>query len=128
MKKYINKGKTILNRINISKRLTSFLYKKDPVYIFHHMPKCGGTSLSYLLNQWFIVKRDYRKDWNSAHKNKYNLNKFRSINCLAGHWELPEVYLNKRYPEVFTNDKYKVFTFLRDPLEHSLSLYSLARA
>jgi len=123
MKKYYYKGKRAINRVNISKRLTTFKYKKDPVYIFHHMPKCGGTSLNYLLNQWFIVKRDYRKDWNSKHPKKYNLDKFRSIHCLVGHWELPKVYLNKRYPEVFLIDRYKVFTFLRDPLEHSLSLY-----
>lgn len=123
MKNYIDKGKTTLNRLNLLKRLTQFQYNKDPVYIFHHMPKCGGTSLGYLLNKWFIVKRDYRKDWNSTHNIKYDLNKFRSIHCLAGHWELPEVYLYKRYPEVFENGRFKVFTFLRDPLEHSLSLY-----
>jgi hypothetical protein len=111
------------NRANIFKRLTTFLYSKDPVYIFHHMPKCGGTSLSELLNKWFIVIRDYRKGWDGNHPIAIKTDKLRSIHCLAGHWELPGVYLKERYSEVFNNDRYKVFTFLRDPLEHSLSLY-----
>ena len=111
------------NRANIFKRLTVLLYSKDPVYVFHHMPKCGGTSLIQILNKWFIVVRDYRKDWSSTHSSSINIHKLRSIHCLSGHWELPGVYLRERYPEVFSNERYKVFTFLRDPLKHSLSLY-----
>ncbi len=87
------------------------------------MPKCGGTSLIELLNRWFIVIRDYRKDWDGKHPMAIKTNKLRSIHCLAGHWELPDVYLKKRYPELFNNNRFKLFTFLRDPLEHSLSLY-----
>ena len=87
------------------------------------MPKCGGTSLIQILNRWFIVVRDYRKDWSSKHSSSINIRKLRSIHCLSGHWELPGIYLGERYPEVFSNARYKVFTFLRDPLKHSLSLY-----
>ncbi len=111
------------NRINLFKRIIAPFYSKDPVYVFHHMPKCGGISLYQILNKWFIVVRDYRKDWSSSHPTVVNINKLRSIHCLGGHWELPGVYLKERYPEVFSNSRYKVFTFLRDPLQHSLSLY-----
>ena len=111
------------SRVNIFKRLTALCYSKDPVYVFHHMPKCGGTSLIQILNKWFIVIRDYRKDWSSTHSSSINIYKLRSTHCLSGHWELPGVYLGERYPEVFSNERYKVFTFLRDPLKHSLSLY-----
>lgn len=122
-KKTIQRLKRGWNRINLSKRLRSPFYSKDSVFIFHHMPKCGGTSLIQILDKWFIVVRDYRKDWSSSHSSKVDINKLRSIHCLSGHWELPGVYLKERYPEVFSDDRYKVFTFLRDPLEHSLSLY-----
>jgi len=122
-KKQLDRIVRVSDRLNIFKRLSVFFYPKYPVFVFHHIPKCGGTSLSKLLNKWFIVVRDYRKDWNSNHHKKKNIKKLRSIHCLAGHWELPEVYLRNRYPEVFENNRFKVFTFLRDPLEHSLSLY-----
>ncbi len=97
--------------------------QKNPIYVFHHIPKCGGTSLIQILNKWFIVVHDYRKDWSDSHRSPINNKKLRSTHCLASHWELPGVYLKERYLEVFYNDRYKVFTFLRDPLEHSLSLY-----
>lgn len=115
------------SRVNLNKRLGSPFSSKDPVFIFHHMPKCGGTSLSQVLNKWFIVVRDYRKDWASVHPKKIDLNKLRSIHCLSGHWELPGTYLVERYPEVFSNTRYKLFTFLREPLRHSLSLYRYER-
>ncbi|NHZ85876.1 MAG: sulfotransferase family 2 domain-containing protein [Planctomycetia bacterium] len=111
------------NRLNLVKRISVPFSLKNPVYVFHHIPKCGGTSLIKILNKWFIVVHDYRKDWSNSHRSPINIKKLRSTHCLAGHWELPEVYLKERYPEVFYDDRYKVFTFLRDPLEHSLSLY-----
>lgn len=111
------------NRVNLFKRLIAPFYSKDTVYVFHHMPKCGGTSLIQILNKWFVVVRDYRKDWSSSHPSIININKLRSAHCLVGHWELPGIYLEERYPEVFSNERYNVFTFLRDPLKHSLSLY-----
>ena len=115
------------NRLNLIKRMTVPFSLKNPVYVFHHIPKCGGTSLIQILNKWFIVVHDYRKDWSNSHRSPININKFKSIHCLAGHWELPGVYLNERYPEVLSEDRYKVFTFLRDPLELSLSLYRYER-
>ena len=111
------------NRVNIFKRVITPFYPKCPVYVFHHIPKSGGTSFTQILNKWFIVVRDYRKDWSGDHKSVIKIEKLRSTHCLAGHWELPGVYLEERYPDVFINMRYKVFTFLRDPLEHSLSLY-----
>ena len=58
----LSKIKTVTNRLNPQKRLLKHFYPKNPVYIFHHIPKCGGTSLSYILNKWFVVVRDYRKN------------------------------------------------------------------
>lgn len=115
IKKYIIKIKNLYSRLNLIKRIIAPIYPNNPVFIFHHMPKCGGTSLINLLDKWFVVIGDYRKDWKSSHKKKVNTSKLRSIHCLAGHWELPEVYVNVRYPEVFENDRFKIFTFLRDP-------------
>lgn len=119
----MNRLKRGLSRFNIIKRFTAPFYPNKPVYVFHHIPKCGGTSLGQILNKWFIVVRDYRKNWSSSHPPIINIDKLRSVHCLAGHWELPGAFLKDRYPEVFENNRYKVFTFLRDPLEHSLSLY-----
>ncbi len=43
--------------------------------------------------------------------------------CICGHWEFGGYHLYQRYPEVLDSEKFKIFTFLREPLEVSLSLF-----
>jgi hypothetical protein len=119
-----------LNRIAKKTRLAlrqsaAMVAPKNPVYIFHHIPKCGGTSVSKLLDSWFIIFRDYRVGSTLDYPEKFDLGSFRSWHCLCGHFELDGYYLHQRYPEVFLSDsnRYRVFTFIRDPLQVQLSLY-----
>lgn len=90
-----------------------------PVYVFHHIPKCGGTSLVYALREWFWVVKDYR----SPESKKVNLNLLRKCHCLVGHFHFDGIHLNQRYPEFFETDRFRLFTFLRDPLQTRISLY-----
>jgi hypothetical protein len=104
------------------------LIDKYPVYIFHHIPKCAGTSAIFALRHWFFIVKDY---WSSYHpeetpyfvRNRVKLQSLRSYKCLCGHFDLPETRLYKRYPEVLHNQNFKIFTFIRDPLEVKISLF-----
>jgi len=96
---------------------------RDPVYVFHHIPKCGGTSIKSILNSWFITISDYWSGKTDDFAKIVDLNSLWSCHCLCGHFEVDGYYLNQRYPEVFTHDRYRVLTFVRDPLQVQLSLF-----
>lgn len=54
-------ARTIMNRVNaIRRKLWVMISAVSPIYIFHHIPKCGGSSIRMILNEWFVVKSDYR--------------------------------------------------------------------
>ena len=52
-----------------------------------------------------------------------NLSHLNSKFCICGHWEFEGYRLYQRYPGVLGSPKFKIFTFLREPLEVSLSLF-----
>ena len=97
--------------------------KSSPVYVFHHIPKCGGTSLNYLLKQWFVLIKEYRSGLTGEYPERIDIKRLTSAHCLSGHFETEGYYLHQRYPELLTSEKYRIFTFVRDPLQVRLSLY-----
>jgi len=102
--------------------LFSKLIGSKNVHVFHHIPKCGGTSLITTLPKWFDVILDYRdSEGNIPHK--IDLSRITHKNCLCGHFDIEGIYLHQRYPEILQNNMYRLFTFLRDPLETKISLH-----
>ncbi|WP_269526191.1 hypothetical protein [Coraliomargarita parva] len=97
---------------------------KSPSYVFHHIPKCGGMSLRDVLKEWFILRTDYREGWTTNYPPKQDVSRFRSAECLSGHFELDGYHLNERYPEVFDPARFRIFSFIREPLELRMSYYS----
>lgn len=95
----------------------------DHVYVFHHIPKCGGTSLQAALSSWFVIVGDYGSGWTGYYPERKNISALQPFHCLCGHYEVEGNYLYQRYPEVFTSDRYRVITFVRDPLQVKMSLY-----
>lgn len=93
-------------------------------YFFHHMPKCGGTSFNAFLRSIFTVHRDYHLGNAQSHPKAFQ--KYRSApldlaafgpeDCVAGHYNMPGIYLWERYPDLFGMEK-RMFTILRDPYE-----------
>ena len=76
----IRLGKKAFN--SVRKRL-SFLAPKDPVYVFHHIPKCGGTSLNKILDSCFVTINDYRPIGKVCNPDKVALNNLRFLSLLA---------------------------------------------
>lgn len=100
-------------------------------YIFHHIPKCAGTSAVDALTNWFIVLKDYAPGWSEssdlpAYKaycdNPLDLAKIKPYQILVGHFHVDQSYLHQRYPE-WQAQGFKLITFLRDPLALQISQY-----
>lgn len=102
-------------------------YIKSPIYVFHHIMKCGGTSIKEILQNWFSTEYDYLEDAENKNqylKYKFNLMNLTSESCIAGHFQYEGIFLEQRYPEIMKNNKdFRLFTFVRDPLKISISLY-----
>ena len=114
----------ILKRaLDVVRRQLCIFTPRDPLYVFHHIPKCGGTSLNEVLDRWFITIKDYRVGHTMDYPIKADISRLRSCHCLCGHFELGGYHLHQRYPEVFILSRYRVFTFVRDPLQVQLSLF-----
>ncbi|MFT5214045.1 MAG: hypothetical protein ACI9WV_001773 [Patiriisocius sp.] len=97
--------------------------KNESTYVFHHLPKCGGTSLRKSLKELKNMYNDYRVGWGSLYPIKYPISRFGYKDCLAGHFELEGNFLFQRYPEIFDNRRFILFTFIRHPLSLAISYY-----
>ncbi|MEO8446542.1 MAG: hypothetical protein ABI528_03560 [bacterium] len=107
--------------------------KQNPAYFFHHLIKCGGSSLGVVLSKWFNFQNDlfdnvdgkvgYSGELNEFVKYKFNLENVSSDTCIRGHFQRDGFYIHQRYPEIMGRDDIKIFTFVRDPLKVLISLY-----
>ncbi|MBV6478191.1 MAG: hypothetical protein HGGPFJEG_00939 [Ignavibacteria bacterium] len=113
---------------------------KRPTYFFHHLIKCGGSSLGAILTKWFNFENDlydkiggklgfdYGGNLNNFLKYKFNIENLSSDCCIRGHFQHKDIFIDQRYPEIFNRkNEYRVFTFVRDPYKVLLSLYYFGR-
>jgi hypothetical protein len=109
----------------------SYYWKKSPVYLFHHLIKCGGSSLVISFDNWFIMEIDHLShvdELNRYVKMSYNANSLSGDSCIYGHYHYNGIYLHQRYPEFLEgNPERRVFTFMRNPLKLQISLYYYSR-
>lgn len=107
--------------------MIEIIKKRKARYVFHHIPKCGGTSIRDALLKWFNVIEDYRPADLDKEKifeeNKKKINTIGINECIASHFEKEKFYLHQRYPEVINNRKYRIITFVRKPIDVAVSLY-----
>lgn len=103
------------------------------IHVFHHIPKCGGTSGRRAFTKWFRVIDDYRaavspEATETFLNNKLDLSALDEQCLLRGHFDLPGAHLYQRYPEILSDARYRLITFVRDPLEVAQSYYFYRRA
>ncbi len=101
--------------------------RRSPVYIFHHLMKCGGSSIVISLTDWFFLRYDLLERVNNLNifmNQIYNTEELFGDFCLTGHFQYDGIHLHQRYPEMLKRrSEYKFFTFIRDPLKVKMSLY-----
>ncbi|HMQ70191.1 MAG TPA: hypothetical protein PKA90_14495 [Ignavibacteria bacterium] len=121
-----------LRKVTVS-RISDYR-KKTPSYIYHHLMKCGGTSVTMALQNWFKLELDHidveshRIELNHYLKYKLNLENINSDSCIISHFHFDGTYLHQRYPEVLNPDsRFRIFTFVREPLAIRASLYYYER-
>ena len=111
---------------NTVTRPRQFLHK-NPAYIFHHIVKCGGSSLVLSLQDWFQMEYDHLTDndqLNNFMKIRYNTEIISSDTCIVSHFYWNGIFPMQRYPEILTrNNEFRLFTFVRDPLKFQISFY-----
>jgi len=93
-----------------------------------------------VLRSWFIVVRDYpphdvkfpdkkelerRMEFYLAHP--VDISNFKPWEILVGHFHDSPFLLNQRYSIAQIDTRVRIITFLREPLEHRLSLYFYAK-
>lgn len=124
-------GKKLLELPESAKTNNSEYLRKHPAYFFHHLMKCGGSSVTESLKTWFNLQLDLLEKSNSLNdflRLKYNIENISSDTCITGHFQFESIHLHKRYPEIFSwKNEFKIFTFIRDPLKVKISLYYYVR-
>ena len=97
-------------------------------YLFHHMPKCGGTSFKHFLQLIFNLHDDYHTGNANSHPQDFSnyinhpckLENLTKDDCLAGHYNIDKIRLWERYPNL-EEVPHKKFCILRDPLDTAKS-------
>lgn len=96
--------------------------KADAVcYVFNHMPRTAGGTLGEALARRFRVVPDYpgEEPHQLDHwlRHPLPLRNLASGDVLMGHYTAMGGRLHERYPEVFDSPRFRLITFLREPLD-----------
>ncbi|MEO0368563.1 MAG: hypothetical protein AAF197_07230 [Pseudomonadota bacterium] len=79
------------------------------------------------LRHWFELIPDYHRGPHEPHEERKSLADLDSNQCLVGHFGEPGYFIEHRYPEFwqarFARYRYRVFAFVREPLDMRCSLY-----
>lgn len=113
---------------------------KDPIFIFNHIPKCGGSSLKRVLEKKFRFYPEYPphefhfKDPEileieilNFKNNRIDHLKIKPWELISGHYHNKGYEISQRFPDLYTNPRIHLITFLRDPFMHRLSMYTYSK-
>ncbi len=91
------------------------------VYIFNHIPRTGGVSIGAFIESIFPVVRDYPSgptdaDLAAWRDTPIDLENLPDGTAVAGHYNAPGARLHERYPAAMASPRYRLITFLREPV------------
>lgn len=109
-------------------------YREKPRFLYFHVPKCGGTSLSHLLRIQYCLsffKLDDDAFLRSARQHTFLQAMQAKQSILLYHLELNRHFIQGHawYDEVFDRYRpdYHFITIVRDPLKRAISHYNAYR-
>jgi hypothetical protein len=100
-------------------------------YVFHHMPKAGGTTCRAVFRRWFRERAEYRRPWaTSGFPAPIDLDSLEADEILSSHFEsdIAAFRLKNRHPRILEDPRFRLFTLVRDPLEIALSTHAFELA
>lgn len=100
---------------------------RAPNYLFHHVPKAGGTAIRRMLGTWFEIVENYREPWSKTPPPQLQIDTLRPDQLLCGHFNADKAPLCSFYPETLDATRWRRITFIRDPLETALSKFFYER-
>lgn len=95
---------------------------EDAIYVFNHLQRTAGGAMTAALGTRLRMVLDYQAgptDQDLAHwlAHPIMLDRLRPGDMLIGHYTAPGGRLHERYPSVFESPRYRLVTFLREPLD-----------
>jgi len=104
--------------------------KREPAFVYHHIPKCGGTSFLASLYRWFAVIPDYEDEFASFDAFLTCPVRLKSLHAgtlLTGHWNQRGSAIGCRYPDLLSNERFLLFSVVREPYDLVKSLFYYTR-
>jgi hypothetical protein len=101
------------------------------IYLFQHLPKCGGISFANVCEPWFAVPRigDYAGSYPSKEriaefaKARLDLDQLPPDTLVHGHLVHDLTRPQKRYGDYLEQKKCRLLSIVRDPLDRAISAY-----
>lgn len=96
----------------------------EPAFVFNHLPKSYGSSLRVLLAGGFSMVEDHTRflDVEGVIRDTpVDTSRLTADTIFAGHLCHGDFLLQRRYPEIWANPRFKIFTYLRNPLDTAIS-------
>jgi hypothetical protein len=103
------------------------------VYIYQHVPKCGGTSFRVACLNFFSEihevppSREDTAAWEAYQRNKPDFSTLPPNTIITGHLIHDGTRPRERYAEEIARGGVRILTVLRDPLARLVSLYHFAQ-
>ncbi|MGH8047289.1 MAG: hypothetical protein ACREKL_08580, partial [Chthoniobacterales bacterium] len=99
------------------------------IYIFQHIPKCGGLSFARAVRKWFSIHGDWGESYATAKQQAEFARRRLDPGALPhnamvhGHFVSDGIRPHERYGDLIAQGNCRLLVLLRDPLERAVSAF-----